>query len=186
MQLSQVLLSQVGFRSLTVPRDGVHIFLLGGFWDTTKPETAHEFLLLAEGNTSMRGTFCLETFFTLPELFCFFGDYLPLVRFNFFDANAPFTLGLLGAILHPACHVDLFLFSSDGAPNLTKGAFDGMTWELFCPLEISLSCWCVDSLSLWPYTEVSGDNWEIASIFSASIPGSSLIRSSSSHPWQRQ
>ena len=52
MQLTQVLFGQVRAIALTIPRDCIHILLLGGFWDTTEPGRDKEFLLKAEGNTS--------------------------------------------------------------------------------------------------------------------------------------
>ena len=59
MKFPEMLLGQVGSGPLTILGDGVHIFLLGGFWDTTEPEVAEEFIRLVERNASVRGTSCV-------------------------------------------------------------------------------------------------------------------------------
>ena len=56
MQFPEMFLGHVSSGALTIPSYSTHILLLGGFWDTTEPERDKVFLLIAEGNTSLRGT----------------------------------------------------------------------------------------------------------------------------------
>ena len=97
MQLSKVLLSQVHSCPLTIPSDCTHIFLLDGFWDTIEPERDTDFLLSAEGNTSVRGTIVEEAVWCLPNVDFFFGEARLLRESNFFDAFAPLMSGEWGA-----------------------------------------------------------------------------------------
>ena len=80
-----MLLSQIGSGPLTVPGNCIHIFLQGGFWDPTEPETQDNIVLLADVNTSLRGTARELSFFPLPEPL-FLGDGRPLNAFSFFNA----------------------------------------------------------------------------------------------------
>ena len=74
MKFPKMLLYQIGSGAPTVPSYCTHIFLLGGFWDTTEPERDNVCLREAEGNTSVRGTIVEEDDCFLPGAIFFLGD----------------------------------------------------------------------------------------------------------------
>ncbi|CAA7031858.1 unnamed protein product [Microthlaspi erraticum] len=115
--------SEIRPGTLTVPCNCVHIFLLGGFWDTTEPDTVEEVLLKAEGNTSLRGRVEeVEGLRRLP-LPSFLGDGLGRIAWSFLDARELFTSGLAAFLAFKVVEV-----------------LEGALLFLFCALSSTVAC----------------------------------------------